>query len=104
MLLILRSLSTCYRFFSSQAIPFLSNAKLTPHPHLVTNLTNNHRQGKSFCNQSHCLLPNTESFGKATTLSYSTNCLEGVFSETGLSVLTILESWRGGSSESIMLD
>jgi hypothetical protein len=91
-LLILRSLSTCYRFFSIQAILFSCNAKLTPDPYLVTNLTNNHRQGKSFCNQRRCLLPDTESFGKATTLSYSPNLQKELFSETGLPPSELLGS------------
>jgi len=83
-LLLLRSLSTSYQFFAIQAILFsLQCAKLTPHPYLVTNLTNSYSKGKSFCNQRHCLLPETESFGKATILSYSPKLRYKEFPATG---------------------
>ena len=81
-LLLLRSLSTSYQFFSIQAILFPLQCGLTLHLYLVINLTNSYRQSKSFCNQRHCPLPDTESFGKATTLTYSSDCLEEIFSET----------------------
>jgi hypothetical protein len=54
------------------------------------NLTNSPREGKAFCNQRHGLRPDTESFGKATTLSYSPKLREDFFSETRLPVLRVL--------------
>ena len=50
--------------------PFSLQSGAHPLPLSSTNLTNSPREGKSFCNQRHCLRSDTESFGKATTLSY----------------------------------
>ncbi|MDX6382090.1 MAG: hypothetical protein QOI57_3114 [Rubrobacteraceae bacterium] len=62
--------------------PFSLQSEAHTSPLSSANLTNSPREGKSFCNQRHCLHPDTKSFGKATTLSYSPNLREGVFAAT----------------------
>ena len=60
--------------------PFSLQSGAHPLPLSNTNLTNSSREGKSFCTQRHCLLPNTESLDKATTLTYSPDLREEFFS------------------------
>lgn len=77
--------------YSSNSFSLQSEAHTSPLS--SANLTNSPREGKSLCNQRHCLRPDTESFGKATTLSYSPNCPDAFRQGLG--------GWSGASAAAI---